>query len=39
VEWEATPWLSFMIGGLAIFMFFRRKLKWKTEKVNLIYGN
>lgn len=32
---EATPWLSFMIGGLAIFMFFfRRKFAKKMEDRN-----
>jgi hypothetical protein len=39
---EATPWLSFMIE---VWRFSCSSLegnlqkKWKTEKVNLIYGN
>lgn len=38
IKWndsETGPWLSFMIGGLAIFMFFfRRKFAKKMEDRN-----
>jgi hypothetical protein len=38
VEWnnpEATPWLNFLIGAVAIFMFFfRRKFAKKIEDRN-----